>query len=155
LSSAGAECGQAKRRSIDLTASVISAINGVIFQWLAVDRGFLVSLLWGFVGQVMAGLALLVFVPSYRRDFLGLFKQLKAAGFGLMALSKILFSVAPGTRRAGSSGELVPARFRLCIRYRADIVFSRAAQESLGRMKMVQKGVGIGLMLVGGYLISR
>ena len=31
----------------------------------------------------------------------------------------------------------------------------RVAKESLGRMKMLQKGAGIGLMLVGGYLISR
>jgi hypothetical protein len=28
-------------------------------------------------------------------------------------------------------------------------------RESLGPMKMLQKGVGICLMLVGGYLISR
>jgi hypothetical protein len=31
----------------------------------------------------------------------------------------------------------------------------RVAQESLDRRKMLQKGVGIGLMLVGGYVISR
>jgi hypothetical protein len=31
----------------------------------------------------------------------------------------------------------------------------RMAKESLDRMKMLQKGMGIGLMLVGGYLISR
>jgi hypothetical protein len=31
----------------------------------------------------------------------------------------------------------------------------RVAKESLGRTKMLQKGGGIGLMLVGGYLISR
>jgi hypothetical protein len=29
------------------------------------------------------------------------------------------------------------------------------AKESLGGTKMLQKGVGIGLMLVGGYLIGR
>ena len=31
----------------------------------------------------------------------------------------------------------------------------RVAKESLDRMKMLQKGAGIALMLVGGYLISR
>jgi hypothetical protein len=31
----------------------------------------------------------------------------------------------------------------------------RVARESLGPLKMLQKGAGIGLMLVGGYLISR
>jgi hypothetical protein len=35
------------------------------------------------------------------------------------------------------------------------LFFPRVAKESLGRMKLLQKGAGIGLMLVGGYLISR
>jgi len=37
---------------------------------------------------------LLICVPSYRRDFLGLFKQQKVAAVGLIALSKVLFSVS-------------------------------------------------------------
>ena len=77
-----------------LAASFLSAINGVIFKLIAVDKGFWVSLFWGFVGQVMAGLTLLVCVPSYRRDFLDLFKQQKVAVVGLIALSKTLFSVS-------------------------------------------------------------
>jgi hypothetical protein len=35
------------------------------------------------------------------------------------------------------------------------VFLPRVAKESLGRMKILQKGAGIGLMLVGGYLISR
>jgi hypothetical protein len=35
------------------------------------------------------------------------------------------------------------------------LFFPRVAKESLGGMKLLQKGAGIGLMLVGGYLISR
>jgi hypothetical protein len=35
------------------------------------------------------------------------------------------------------------------------LLFPRVATESLGRMKMLQKGVGISLMLVGGYFMSR
>ena len=79
-----------------LAASFLSAINGVIFKLIAVDRGFWVSLFWGFVGQVMVGLTLLVCVPSYRRDFLGLFKQKKVTVVGLIALSRVLFSVSEG-----------------------------------------------------------
>src|SRR5215469_16110795 len=77
-----------------LGASFLSAVNGVIFKLIAVDRGFWVSLFWGFVGQVMAGLMFLVCVPSYRRDFLGLFKQRKVAVVGLIAFSRILVSVS-------------------------------------------------------------
>ena len=38
---------------------------------------------------------------------------------------------------------------------RGAIVRYRVAKESLGCVEMLQKGAGIGLMLVGGYLISR
>jgi drug/metabolite transporter (DMT)-like permease len=147
-----------------LAASFLSAINGVIFKLIAVDRGFWVSLFWGFVGQVMAGLTFLVCVPSYRRDFLGLFKQQKVAVFGLIALSRTLFSVSEAVTLYASL--LAPVALVLVVNsFQPFFVFTlgivltlllpRVAKESLDRMKMLQKGAGIGLMLVGGYLISR
>jgi len=147
-----------------LAASLLSAINGVIFKLIAVDRGFWVSLFWGFVGQVLAGLTLLVCVPSYRRDFLGLFKQQKAAVVGLIALSRILFSVSEAvtlyaTLLAPVALVLLVNSFQPLFVFTLGIVltlfFPRVAKESLGRMKLLQKGAGIGLMLLGGYLISR
>jgi drug/metabolite transporter (DMT)-like permease len=122
-----------------LTASFLSATNGVIFKLIALDKGFWVSLFWGFVGQVMAGLTFLVCVPSYRRDFLGLLRQQKVAVVGLIALSKILFSVSEAvtlyaTLLAPVALVLLVNSFQslfvftfgivLNIRYRADIVFS-------------------------------
>jgi len=147
-----------------LAASFLSAINGVIFKLIAVDKGFWVSLFWGFVGQVMAGLTFLVCVPSYRRDFLGLFKQQKVAVVGLIALSRTLFSVSEGvtlyaTLQAPVALVLVVNSFQPLFVFTLGIVLTlllpRVAKESLSRMKMLQKGVGIGSMLVGGYLISR
>ena len=147
-----------------LGAAFLSAINGVIFKLIAVDKGFLVSLFWGFVGQVTAGLSLLVCVPSYRRDFLGLFKQRKVAAVGLIALSETLLSVSEAvtlyaTLLAPVALVLLVNSFQSLFVFTFGIVltllFPRVANESLGRTKMLQKGVGIGLMLVGGYLISR
>jgi uncharacterized membrane protein len=147
-----------------LAASFLSAINGVVFKLIAVEKGFLVSLFWGFVGQVMAGLTLLVCVPSYRRDFLGLLKQQKVAVVGLIALSRILTSVSEAvtlyaTLLAPVALVLLVNSFQSLFVFTFGVVLTlflpRVAQESLGRMKMLQKGAGIGLMLVGGYLISR
>jgi drug/metabolite transporter (DMT)-like permease len=146
-----------------LGASFLSAVNGVIFKLIAVDKGFWISLFWGFVGQVMAGLIFLVCVPSYRRDFLGLFKQQKVA-VGLIALSKTLFSISEAvtlyaTLLAPVALVLLVNSFQPLFVFTFGIVLTlflpRVAKESLGRMKMLQKGAGIGLMLVGGYLISR
>jgi drug/metabolite transporter (DMT)-like permease len=147
-----------------LAASFLSAINGVIFKLIAIDKGFWVSLFWGFVGQVMAGLTFLVCVPSYRRDFLGLFKQQNVAAVGLIALSRTLFSVSEAitlyaTLMAPVALVLVVNSFQPLFVFMLGIVltllFTRVAKESLDRRKMLQKGVGIGIMLVGGYLISR
>jgi drug/metabolite transporter (DMT)-like permease len=147
-----------------LAASFLSAINGVIFKLIAVDRGFWISLFWGFVGQVMAGLTFLVCVPGYRRDFLGLFKRRKVAVVGLIALSRILVSVSEAvtlyaTLLAPVALVLLVNSFQPLFVFTFGVVLTlflpRVAKESLDRMKMLQKGAGICLMLVGGYLISR
>src|SRR5262249_6816882 len=147
-----------------LAACFLSAINGVIFKLIALDKGFWASLFWGFVGQVMAGLTILVCVPSYRKDFLGLFKQQKVAAVGLIALSRILVSVSEAvtlyaTLLAPVALVLLVNSFQPLFVFAFGIVLTlflpRVAKESLGGMKMLQKGAGIGLMLVGGYLISR
>ena len=147
-----------------LTASLLSAINGVVFKLIAVDKGFWVTLFWGFVGQVMAGFICLVCVPGYRKDFLGLFKQQKVPAVGLIALSKTLFSVSEAvtlyaTLLAPVALVLLVNSFQHLFVFAFGILLTlflpRVAKESLGRMKMLQKGAGIGLMLVGGYLISR
>jgi drug/metabolite transporter (DMT)-like permease len=147
-----------------LAASFLSAINGVIFKLIALDKGFWISLFWGFVGQVLAGLTFLVCVPSYRRDFLGLFEQQKVAVVGLIALSRTLFSVSEAvtlyaTLLAPVALVLLVNSFQPVFVLTLGIVLTlflpRVTKESLGRMKILQKGVGIGLMLVGGYLIAR
>jgi drug/metabolite transporter (DMT)-like permease len=147
-----------------LAASFLSAINGVIFKLIAVNQGFWPALFWDFVGQVMAGLTLLGCVPSYRRGFLSLFKQQKVAGFGLIALSKTLVSVSEAvtlyaTLLAPVALVLLVNSFQPLFVFILGIVLTLSlpsvTRESLGRMKMLQKGVGIGLMLMGGYLITR
>jgi drug/metabolite transporter (DMT)-like permease len=147
-----------------LAASFLSAINGVIFKLIAVERGFWISLFWGFAGQVAAGLTFLVCVPSYRRDFLGLFRQQKVAVVGLIALSRTLFSVSEAvtlyaTLLAPVALVLVVNSFQPLFVFTLGVVLTlflpRVAKESLSRMKLLQKGVGICFMLVGAYLISR
>ncbi|ANW00241.1 EamA family transporter [Bradyrhizobium icense] len=147
-----------------LGASFLSAVNGVVFKLIAVDKGFWVSLFWGFVGQTVTGLTFLVSVPSFRRDFLDLFKQSRVLAVALIALSKILFSVSEAvtlyaTLLAPVALVLLVNSFQPLFVFAFGIVltlfFPRVAEESLTRMKMLQKGLGTCLMLVGGYLISR
>src|SRR5262245_12288849 len=112
----------------------------------------------------MAGLIFLVYVPSYRRDFITLFKQRKVAAIGLIALSKTLFGVSEAitlyaTLLAPVALVLLVNSFQPLFVFTIGIVLTllvpRVAKESLGGMTMLQKGLGIGLMFLGGYLISR
>jgi len=145
-------------------ASVLSAVNGVIFKLIAVDKGFSASLLWGFVGQVVAGLTLLVCVPSYRRDSFALFTERRVAAIGLIAVSRTLFGVSEAvTLYATLLGPVAlvllvnsfQPLFVFIIGIALTLLVPHVSKESLGGMKILQKCVGIGLMLVGGYLISR
>jgi hypothetical protein len=146
-----------------LGASLLSAANGVMFKLIAVEKGFLVSLFWGFVGQMTTGLTLLVGVSGYRRDFLDLLRRQRVAALGLIALSKTLFSVSEAvtlyaTLLAPVALVLLVNSFQPLFVFAFGIVLTlflpRVASESLGRTKLLQKGAGIGLMLVGGYLIG-
>jgi drug/metabolite transporter (DMT)-like permease len=145
-------------------ACLLSAANGVIFKLIALDRGFWPSLFWGFVGQVAASLMLLVCVPIFRRDFLVLLKQEKAAALGLIALSRTLFSASEAVTLYATL--LAPVALVLLVNSFQPLFvfvfgtlltrfFPDVTKESLDRMKMLQKAAGIGLMLLGGYLISR
>jgi hypothetical protein len=79
-------------------------------------------------------------------------------------LSKGLFSVSEAvtlyaTLLAPVALVLLVNSFRHLFVFTFGIVltlyFPRVAKESLDRPKVLQKGAGIGLMLLGGYLISR
>jgi drug/metabolite transporter (DMT)-like permease len=146
-----------------LAASFLNAVNGVVFKFIALDRGFWLSLFWGFVGQVLIGLIFLACVPSYRRDFLRLFKEHKLAAFGLVSLSEVLFTVAEAitlyvTLLAPVALVLLVNSFQPLFVFALGILLTmflpRLGRESLSRAKILQKGTGIGLMMAGGYLIS-
>ena len=88
----------------------------------------------------------------------------RAAAVGLIALSKTLFGVSEAvtlyaTLLAPVALVLLVNSFQPLFVFTFGIVptlfFPGVAKESLDRMKMLQKAAGTGLMLVGGYLISR
>jgi len=146
-----------------LAASFLNAVNGVIFKLIAVDKGFWLSLFWGFVGQVIVGLIFFVCVPRYRKNFFDVVKEYKVAVLALIALSEALFTVAEAitlyaTLLAPVSLVLLVNSFQPLFVFVLGILltlfFPRLGRESLGGTKMLQKSLGIGLLLAGGYLIS-
>ena len=97
------------------------------------------------------------------RETRGRRRKSKVGAVGLIAASKTLFSVSEAVTLYATL--LAPVALVLLVNSFQPLfvfafgavltlLFPNVAKESLGRVKMLQKGVGICLMLIGGFLIS-
>jgi drug/metabolite transporter (DMT)-like permease len=146
-----------------LGASLLFAVNGVIFKLIAVDEGFWPSTFWGLVGKIILGFGFLFFVPSYRRQFLAMLKENKVAVLGLNSMSESLFIVAEAAM--GYAIILAPVAlvllvnafqpfFVLIIGVGLTLFFPRLSSESISKNALIQKICGIGLIIIGTYFLG-
>ncbi len=146
-----------------LIASVLYAVNGVIFKLIALDDGFWLSLFWSIVGQVLLGILFLLFVRPYRQQFFAMLKENRLAVLGLNSLSEVLFTVAESVMAFATL--LAPVAlvllvdsfqpfFVLVIGVILSLFFPHISKESLHHKHILQKTIGIGLIIVGGYFIG-
>lgn len=144
------------------TASLLYAVNGVIFKLIALDNGFWVSIFWSMVGQILLGVIFLLFIRSYREQFFAMLKENRLAAIGLNTLSEMLFTVAEAA--TAFAVLLAPVALVLLVNsFQPLFVFiigiflalflPHISQESLFRKHIFQKTLGIGLIIVGGYFI--
>lgn len=146
-----------------LVASIFYAINGVIFKLIALKNGFWQSTFWSLVGQVILGVIFLLFIRPYRRQFLEMIKENKFAVLGLNSLSEALFIVAESVTQFATL--LAPVVlvllvnsfqpfFVFIIGIFLTLFFPKISQESFSRKSVIQKVVGIGLIVAGTYFIG-
>jgi len=146
-----------------MAASVLYAVNGVVFKFIALDVGFWLSIFWSLLGQTLLGLLFLIFVKSYRAQFLAMLRENKSATLGLNALSETLFILAEATTQYATL--LAPIGLVFLVNsFQPFFVFIFAiflalfypniSQESLHRKHLFQKFVGIGVIILGTYIIS-
>ena len=116
-----------------LAASFLSAINGVIFKLIAVDRGFLGFAFLGFrrpsdgridASSLRSQLPQRFPRPLQTTESRRCWPYRVEQGLVQRQRSRHALRDAPGARRVGSSREFVPAAFRPYTRYRADTVSS-------------------------------
>ncbi len=146
-----------------LAASVLYAVNGVVFKLIALDDGFWLSLFWSLAGQVTLGVFFLLCVRPYRRQFFAMLRENKLAVLGLNSLSEVLFTIAESVMAFATL--LAPVAlvllvdsfqpfFVLVVGVLLTLFFPNISQESLLRRHIVQKITGIGLMAIGTYFIG-
>lgn len=146
-----------------LCASLCYALNGVIFKMIAIDLGFWTSLAWTLVGRVVAGLALLAFVAPFRRQFVELFHANAAPVIGLNAISETFYLTADAVSHYATMLASVVLVFSLnslqpllvfVLGVLLSAIHPALSQEALTRRQLVQKGVGIGTILLGTTFIG-
>lgn len=146
-----------------LGASLLYAINGVAFKYLALDEGFWPSVFWGFVGKLLVGLAFLAFIPSYRSQFLAMMGQNRNVVLGLNTLSETLLIVAEGVTQYATL--LAPVAlvllvnsfqplFVLVIGVLLTLFFPKIGLETITRQAITQKLIGIVCIGVGALLLG-
>ncbi|MEY4580840.1 MAG: hypothetical protein RL701_5543 [Pseudomonadota bacterium] len=146
-----------------LAASLCYAINGVVFKLMALDDGFWTATFWSLLGKVVVGLLLFVFVPTYRQQFMAMFRTNRAPVLGLNALSEALFIAGDGAMQYATL--LAPVvlvllvnsfqpMFVLGLGVALSLFAPRLSQESLTKKQLVQKLVGTATIIVGTFFIG-
>src|SRR5262245_60620811 len=71
-----------------LLASFLNALNWLLFKVVAVQEDFWVTSFWEYAGFALIGVLMLIFVKTYRLDFIATVKQSKFNVLGLVALNE-------------------------------------------------------------------
>jgi drug/metabolite transporter (DMT)-like permease len=145
------------------SSSLLFALNNVIFKYFAIDTGFSISLFWTMVGQVILGIFLYIFIKSYRVSFKEVIKENSNKVLGLNILNGFIIIVgdlasfyallfAPVALVFAVSGfqPLFVFIFGLVI----TLFFPRFGKESLEKRILLQKMVGILIIIVGSIYLN-
>lgn len=146
-----------------LGASLFYAINAVVFKLVAIDEGFWPSIFWGLVGKTIIGIFFLLFITSYRQQFFSLIQENKFSVTGINFFNETIAIVAEGVSQYASL--LAPVFLVLLVNSAQPFfvlvigiiltIFSPAiGKEAIGKKELMQKILGIGIMVVGTYIIN-
>jgi len=85
---------QAKVFWLMLLASLLCSTSLLLFKVVAISENFWVSSFWEYSGWALTGLALFIFVPSYRRSFISIIKKGRYQVVSLGIFSEVMNIIA-------------------------------------------------------------
>lgn len=71
-------------------SSLLYAIGGLLFKFIALETDFWTTAFWDFVGSAVIGVFFLVCIPRYRKDFIGMLKKNSGTILGLNMTNELL-----------------------------------------------------------------
>ena len=146
-----------------VTCGLIMAVSSLIFKVFALRVEFWTTTFWMFVGEGIFG-AVLLMIPSYRRQFLTLLRTNTAAllsinasnelvnlGGGLGNRYALLLAPLSLVQAIGSTTTLFVFAFGVVL----SVFFPRFGRETLSGRELLQKGVAAVLVATGVALVTR
>jgi len=149
--------------SLMIFSSFLVALNGLIFKFVAIREDFWTTSFWEYIGFSILAFMLLVFVKSYRKQFLAVIKINRVSVISLNTLNEVLNII--GKIVMNFATLLAPLAlvwvvngfqpfFVLLIGIFITLFFSRLGKESLKKQHIIQKVTAIAIMFVGVYLLN-
>jgi len=147
-----------------MLSSLLFALNFLFFKYFAIQSDFWFTSFWEYVGFAIFATLLMVFVKSYRRQFITVLKTNRVTVLGLNGVNEIVNIVAKVSFNLASL--LTPVTmvwivnglqpfFVFIYGVILTLVFPKISQENITRKALAQKIVAIVVMFVGTYLISK
>lgn len=145
------------------TASLVIALGSLLFKMVAINTGFWVASFWSYIGYVILASFILLFVRSYREQFMRVIQINSVPVIGLNVLNEIISvgaSLAISFALLLAPIALVQAvngfqpLFVLFYGVLLTLFFPRLSIESLARKDLMQKIFAIFIMGIGVYLIN-
>jgi drug/metabolite transporter (DMT)-like permease len=145
-------------------ASLLLALNGVVFKEVAMEGGFWVSTFWSYASLALAGILLFSFVRPYRDQFLRTLRSNRApvlvlntgnevlavVGYMLITYATLLAPVA----LVSVVGGLQPLMVFL-LGWLLSVAIPSIGRERLTRAEVVQKLLAIAIVFAGTFLLQR
>jgi uncharacterized membrane protein len=145
-------------------ASFLVALNGLIFKFVAIQADFWATSFWEYVGFTVLAILLLLFIPSYRKQFVSVIKANKVPVLGLNGLNEVINIVAKlsmnfATLLAPLALVWVVNGFQPFFVFLYGLIltlfFPHFGTENLARKHIIQKIVAILIMFTGTLLLNR
>lgn len=145
-------------------SSILYSLDTVLFKAGATEVSIWVSTGWQYVGFFLPGIFVLLFFPTWRKEFVSLFKEKSVPILSLNVLNEIINLFAKVCVNFASL--LVPLTlvwvmngfqpfFVFLFGILLTIFFPKISQEDIGYKTIIQKIICITIMVVGVYFLQR
>jgi len=146
-----------------MLSSLIFALNFLFFKYFAIQSSFWYTSFWEYVGFAVFAFLLMVFVKSYRKQFIEVMKKNRVAVLSLNGINEVINIIAKVSFNFASL--LAPITMIWIVNglqpffvfgygVILTLFFPQVSQESLVKKHLFQKIIAIVVMFAGTYLIN-